>query len=97
ESDGFDSSDSNYDNNELDSQDIKNINPSLIQNPIVHTRKGAPRKTRFKGLHEVKQKNAEHQKNKGRKPTECQQCHKVGHNKAGYEKWHQKNQIPYSF
>jgi hypothetical protein len=97
ESDGFDSSDSNYDNDELDSQDIKNINPSLIQNPIVHTRKGAPRKARFKGSHEVKQKNAERQKNKGRKPTECQQCHKVGHNKAGCEKWHQKNQIPYSF
>ncbi|CAG8731020.1 14599_t:CDS:2, partial [Racocetra persica] len=39
ESDGFDSFDSNYDNNELDSQDIENINLSLIQNSIVHTKK----------------------------------------------------------
>ncbi|CAG8597125.1 24091_t:CDS:2 [Racocetra persica] len=65
ESDGFDSSDLNYDNDKLDSQDIENINPSLIQNPIVHTRKGAPHKTRFKESHEVKQKNAEYQKTKG--------------------------------
>ncbi|CAG8738516.1 10060_t:CDS:2, partial [Racocetra persica] len=64
ESDGFDSSDSNYDSNKLDSQDIENINPSLIQNSIVHARKDALRKTRFKRLYKVKQKNAEHQKTK---------------------------------
>ncbi|CAG8809174.1 23506_t:CDS:2, partial [Gigaspora margarita] len=33
----------------------------------------------------------------GRKPTECQQCYKFGHNKAGCEKYHKKNQVPYSF
>ncbi|CAG8559680.1 24521_t:CDS:2, partial [Racocetra persica] len=48
ESDSFDSSDLNYDNNELDSQDIENINLSLIQNPIVNARKGAQCKQSLK-------------------------------------------------
>ncbi|CAG8634194.1 2866_t:CDS:1, partial [Ambispora gerdemannii] len=70
-------------------QDIENIDPSLIQNPIIHPKKGAPRKTRFKGSQESKSKNT------SRKPTECQQCHRSGHNKAGCEKWHKKNQVSY--
>ncbi|CAG8766844.1 3559_t:CDS:1, partial [Racocetra persica] len=87
ESDCCESSDSNYnDNNESYSQDTENIDPLLIQNPIVYARKGAPHKTWFKGSQEIKQKNKEHQKTKEQKPTECQQCHKSGHNKAGCEK-----------
>ena len=65
ESDCCESSDSNYnDNNESYSQDTENIDLLLIQNPIVHARKGALRKTRFKESQEVKQKNKEHQKTK---------------------------------
>ena len=45
ESDCYESSDSNSnDNNEPYSQDTENIDPLLIQNPIVHARKDAPQK-----------------------------------------------------
>ncbi|CAG8826687.1 4046_t:CDS:2, partial [Gigaspora margarita] len=50
DSDNFNDSNSNYDDN------IENIDPSLIQNPIVCAKKGAPRKTRFKGSYETNQK-----------------------------------------
>ena len=87
ESDCYESSDSNFnDNNKLYSQDTENIDPLLIQNPIVYARKGALCKTQFKGLQEVKQKTKKHQKTKGQKPTKCQQCHKSRHNKAGCKK-----------
>ncbi|RIB18376.1 hypothetical protein C2G38_2036939 [Gigaspora rosea] len=68
----------------------ENIDPSLIQNPIIRSKKGALRKSQFKGSQETNLKNKEQPKAAGRKPTECQQCHKFGHNKAGCEKWHKK-------
>ncbi|CAG8853960.1 25890_t:CDS:2, partial [Gigaspora margarita] len=55
---------------------ILNLDPSLIQNPVVRLKRGAPHKTCFKGSQELKPKTL------GQKPTECQQCHKPEHNKA---------------
>ncbi|CAG8790870.1 9750_t:CDS:1, partial [Gigaspora rosea] len=68
----------------------ENIDLSLIQNPIIQAKKGAPRKSRFKGSQETNLKNKERPKAAGRKPTECQQCHKFRHNKVGCEKWYKK-------
>ncbi|CAG8574272.1 36004_t:CDS:1, partial [Racocetra persica] len=81
-----DSTDESYTDN-----DIENIDPSLIQNPVIRSKKGAYRKTRFKGSQEIKKKVSA--KVSTRKPMECQQCYKARHNKAGCEKWHKKNQI----
>ncbi|CAG8836981.1 15616_t:CDS:1, partial [Racocetra persica] len=60
----------NSDNN------IENIDSSLIQNLIIHFKKGVLRKTRFKGSQKIKKKVVT------KKPTECQQCHRSGYNKA---------------
>ncbi|RIB18425.1 hypothetical protein C2G38_2036911 [Gigaspora rosea] len=92
------------DSNSIDNDDglyseenEENIDPSLIQNPIIRARKGAPHKSQFKGSQETNLKNNKRPKAAERKLTECQQCHKFGYNKAGCEKWHKKNQVPYSF
>ncbi|CAG8848046.1 30100_t:CDS:2, partial [Racocetra persica] len=58
---------------ELHSSDLN------MQN-IIRSKKGAPRKTRFKGSQEIKKKVSA--KVSTRKPTECQQCYKAGHNKT---------------
>ena len=79
-SDYFNAFGLNYNDEKLYLQE--NIDLSLIHNPTIHAKKGASCKTQFKGSQEIKQKNTE-QKTIGQKPTECQQCHKLGHNKAG--------------
>ncbi|KAF0468347.1 protein far1-related sequence 5-like [Gigaspora margarita] len=62
----------------------------VVKNPIVHSRRGAPRKKRFKGSYELEsnksKQNVEGQK--ARKATQCQQCQNTGHNKTGCEAWH---------
>ncbi|CAG8491169.1 28204_t:CDS:2 [Racocetra persica] len=78
------SSSQNYSN-------VENIDPSLIQNPIIHPKKGTSRKTCFKKFQKLKLKTLE------RKLTEYQQYYKFGHNKASCEKSYKKYQIPYPF
>ncbi|CAG8837591.1 36197_t:CDS:2, partial [Gigaspora margarita] len=95
--DDTDSNSIDNDDGSYSEENDENIDPSLIQNHIIRAKKGAPRKSRFKGSQETNLKNKERPKAAGRKPTEYQQCYKFGHNKAGYEKWHKKNQVPYSF
>ncbi|CAG8709957.1 120_t:CDS:1, partial [Racocetra persica] len=71
-----------------------------VENSIVHTRKGAPRKKRFKGSHESVDKNKSKQNleiQKTRKPTQCQQCQNTSHNKAGCEAWHKRQGVPYLY
>ncbi|KAF0520633.1 hypothetical protein F8M41_016183 [Gigaspora margarita] len=74
---------------------------SAIENLVVHSKRGAPRKKRIKSSHELESKNsssAKHsQTQKIRKPTQCQQCQNTGHNKAGCEAWHKRQGISYSY
>ncbi|CAG8758602.1 44533_t:CDS:2 [Gigaspora margarita] len=73
-----------------------------IENLIVHSRKGAPKKKRLKGSHESENRNASSSKQysesqKARKPTQCQQCQNTGHNRASCEAWHNRQGISYSY
>ncbi|CAG8845168.1 34646_t:CDS:1, partial [Racocetra persica] len=57
-----------------------------VENPIVHFRKGIPRKKRFKESHELVRKNKSKENletQKIRKPTQCQQYQNTDYNKAG--------------
>ncbi|CAG8735424.1 26145_t:CDS:2, partial [Gigaspora rosea] len=74
----------------------------VVENPIIHSRKGASRKKRFKGSHEHESKSKssikQHSKiQKTRKPTQCQQYQNTGHNKAGCEAWHKQQGFSYSY
>ncbi|CAG8816359.1 28143_t:CDS:2, partial [Gigaspora margarita] len=58
-----------------------------IENPVVYSKRGAPKKKRFKGSHELvskKKSSAKEHSNaqKTRKQTQCQQYQNTGHNKA---------------
>ncbi|CAG8815650.1 5019_t:CDS:1, partial [Gigaspora rosea] len=71
-----------------------------IENLVVHSKRGAPRKKRIKSSHELESKNsssANSQTSKIRKPTQCQQYQNTGHNKAGCEAWHKRQGISYSY
>ncbi|KAF0525171.1 protein far1-related sequence 11-like isoform x2 [Gigaspora margarita] len=59
-----------------------------IEDPVVHPKRGAPKKKRIKGSHEFASTNKSKQSlevQKNRKPTQYQQCQNTGHNKAGCE------------
>ncbi|CAG8812404.1 3476_t:CDS:2, partial [Gigaspora margarita] len=64
-----------------------------VEDPIVSTKRGAPRKKRLKESYEFESKNKSNARqyskmSKARKPTQCQQCQNTGHNKASCEAWH---------
>ncbi|CAG8502241.1 6221_t:CDS:2 [Racocetra persica] len=99
---------SEYDKGEEDDETTSNCSSSNkenfieIEDPVVHARRGAPKRKRFKGFHELdgkkkpsvkKHSNAQ----KSRKPTQCQQCQNTGHNKAGCEAWYKRQGVPYSY
>ncbi|KAF0356336.1 hypothetical protein F8M41_014774 [Gigaspora margarita] len=61
-----------------------------IENLVVHSKRGAPKKKQFKGSHKLvskKKSSAKEHSNaqKTRKQTQCQQCQNTGYNKAGCE------------
>ncbi|KAF0509607.1 hypothetical protein F8M41_018565 [Gigaspora margarita] len=97
------SKDESEDENEEEttsSSDKKNF--IVVENLIIHSRKGAPRKKRLKGSHEREGKSKSSTKQcskiqKTRKPTQCQQCQNTGHNKAGCEAWHKRQGLSYSY
>ncbi|CAG8725454.1 17072_t:CDS:2, partial [Gigaspora rosea] len=62
-----------------------------VEDPVVHPKRGAPKKKRIKGSHEFANTNKSKQSlevRKNRKPTQYQQCQNTGHNKASCEAWH---------
>ncbi|KAF0528304.1 hypothetical protein F8M41_013207 [Gigaspora margarita] len=70
------------------SSDKKNF--IKIKNLVVHSKRGASKKKRFKGSHELvskkKSSTKEHSNaQKTRKQTQCQQCQNTGHKKASCE------------
>ncbi|KAF0383519.1 hypothetical protein F8M41_011719 [Gigaspora margarita] len=61
-----------------------------IENPIVNSKRGAPRKKCFKSSSELGNSNNKHSEaQKTRKAIQCQQCQNTGHNKAGCKAWHE--------
>ncbi|CAG8693801.1 14858_t:CDS:2 [Gigaspora rosea] len=71
-----------------------------VEDPVVHPKRGTPKKKRIKGSHEFASTSKSKQSlevQKNRKPTQCQQCQNTGHNKAGCEVWHKQEGIPYSY
>ncbi|KAF0553537.1 protein far1-related sequence 11-like [Gigaspora margarita] len=83
-------------------QDFINSFINKIRKPVVHSKRGAPKKKQFKGSDELvskKKSSAKEHSNaqKTKKQTQCQQCQNTGHNKAGCEVWHKRQDILYSY
>ncbi|CAG8556429.1 12191_t:CDS:2, partial [Cetraspora pellucida] len=67
--------------------------PAILIKELIPSTNGAPRKKQFKSSSELGNKSRSNIKQhpeaqKTRKPTQCQQCKNIGHNKASCEAWH---------
>ncbi|CAG8836493.1 16826_t:CDS:10, partial [Gigaspora margarita] len=68
-------------------------NAIIVENLLVNSKRGAPRKKRFKGSNEPEKKHVSGTKQwleiqKAKKQTQCQQCQNTGHNRASCKAWH---------